>query len=88
MKTDTLIILAAAVGGVYAVYKLTARARSGGGTAGTLNNNGNVNATVAAAVYNSALPGQEGWGWQYYSDGTAIGPDGSYYLNGTKVWSP
>lgn len=27
-------------------------------------------------------------GWDYYSDGTAIGPDGSYYFQGSKVWEP
>lgn len=36
-------------------------------------------------------------GWQYFTDGTVIGPDGSYYFKGDKVmqghtvpaaWSP
>lgn len=27
-------------------------------------------------------------GWSYYDNGTAISPDGSYYLAGEKVWSP
>lgn len=27
-------------------------------------------------------------GWQYFTDGTAIGPDGSYYMNDKLVWSP
>lgn len=27
-------------------------------------------------------------GWDYYSDGTVIDPDGSYYYGGEKVWSP
>lgn len=39
-------------------------------------------------VSNTALPGQEGYGWKYYSDGTAISPEGDYYSNGIKVWSP
>lgn len=25
-------------------------------------------------------------GWQYFSDGTAIGPDGAYYYQGKKVY--
>lgn len=33
-----------------------------------------------------AAPDYEGW--QYFTDGTAISPEGSYYLNGAKVWSP
>lgn len=27
-------------------------------------------------------------GWRYYSDGTSIGPDGKYYLNGQLVYTP
>lgn len=27
-------------------------------------------------------------GWEYYDNGTAISPDGSYYFEGDKVWSP
>ena len=32
--------------------------------------------------------GQFGNGWRYFSDGTSIGPDGSYYSGGNLVWSP
>ena len=28
-----------------------------------------------------------GNGWRYFSDGTSIGPDGSYYSGSQKVWS-
>lgn len=27
-------------------------------------------------------------GWQYFTDGTAISPEGKYYQNGVLVWSP
>lgn len=27
-------------------------------------------------------------GWDYYSDGTVVGPDGTYYSGGNAVWSP
>jgi hypothetical protein len=27
-------------------------------------------------------------GWRYFSDGTAIDPAGSYYSNGSLIWSP
>ena len=41
---------------------------------------------------NTAMPGEEGYGWNYYSDpnsgqGVAISPTGDYYLNGELVWS-
>ena len=26
-------------------------------------------------------------GWQYFTDGTAISPEGDYYLNGELVWT-
>lgn len=39
-------------------------------------------------VTNTASPGQIGWGWSYYSDGTAISPDGTYYKDGRQIWSP
>ena len=80
MKSDTVIILAAAAAGLFFVARLAKRA-TGGGT--VLNQ-----ANRTAAIANTALPGQEGWGWQYFSDGTAIGPDGRYYLNGTEVYNP
>lgn len=27
-------------------------------------------------------------GWSYYTDGTAIGPNGAYYSQGQQVWAP
>lgn len=42
----------------------------------------------ATEIPNTALPGQTGYGWKYYSDGTAIGPDGKYYYKGELAWSP
>lgn len=90
MKPDTLIIIAAAGIGLYAIAKMIkpsggVRPPTGSGTAGALNNYGNAPVTQ---ISNSALPGQHGWAWTYYSDGTAISPDGQYYLNGQLVWSP
>ncbi|CAN7305580.1 hypothetical protein [Acidovorax delafieldii] len=92
MSKDTLIIVGAAAVGLYLISQMikpgggvVMRPPSGGGTASTLNNNGNVPVTE---INNTALPGQQGYGWSYYSDGTAISPDGKYYLNGNLVWSP
>lgn len=34
------------------------------------------------------LPGQEGYGWRYFSDGTAIAPSGKYYYQGSEVYDP
>jgi hypothetical protein len=27
-------------------------------------------------------------GWRYFSNGTAISPDGTYYQGGVAVWNP
>lgn len=56
---------------------------------GTYFKGGATGATYGTTeIPNDDLPGQPGYGWTYYSDGTAIGPDGSYYFNGLPVWSP
>ena len=44
--------------------------------------------TGAKEIANTALPGQYGYGWKYYDNGTAISPDGKYYYQGDLVWSP
>ncbi|KRB70498.1 hypothetical protein [Noviherbaspirillum sp. Root189] len=43
--------------------------------------------SFATEIPNSALPGQNGYGWRYFSDGTAISPDGTYYLKGKVISS-
>lgn len=39
-------------------------------------------------ISNPSAPGSESYGWQYFSNGTAIDPQGNYYYQGNKVWSP
>lgn len=39
-------------------------------------------------ITNTALPGENGYGWRYFSDGTAIGPDGNYYYQGQQIYDP
>jgi hypothetical protein len=88
MNKNTLLILSAAGLGLWFVTKMTKRPVATSG-ASSLNNGGQVSVSnFTKSIFNTALPGQEGWGWQYFNDGTAIGPDGSYYTNGQKVWSP
>jgi hypothetical protein len=41
-----------------------------------------------SAITNPAQAGKEGFGWQYFSDGTAIDPSGNYYYNNQLTWSP
>lgn len=43
-------------------------------------------------INNPALPGDAGYGWEYYKDGSGnavvISPDNEYYYNGELVWTP
>ena len=45
-------------------------------------------ASEVTEIPNPAQPGQEGYGWRYFSDGTVISPDGEYYQDGEMIWSP
>lgn len=43
---------------------------------------------VNALTNYSKTPGQAGYGWQYFDNGTSISPQGEYYFGGDKVWAP
>lgn len=60
------------------------------GTAGRLFGIGGAAATQPGAgrIFNDDTAGQPGYGWQYFTDGTAISPTGTYYHQGQPVWSP
>lgn len=49
-----------------------------------------ANAAPLNAVTEIASPDGSTWdnGWRYFSDGTAISPDGVYYLNSNQVYNP
>lgn len=91
MKSQNILtVLAIAVLG-YVAY----RSFAGGG--GLLPGTPRAASTPAPKTYANgfpsqiayaASPGDAAWGWQYFTDGVAIGPDGKYYLNGNLVWSP
>lgn len=55
----------------------------GGGSGSSQANSG-----ATRQISNDDVPGQPGYGWRYYSDGTTIGPDGSYYSGGNLVYTP
>lgn len=80
MKTDTILILGAAAAGLFLVYKMTRTGTAKSGTKDNLNNYGTL------AIPNTALPGQAGWAWENFTDGTSIAPNGDYYMNGVLVW--
>lgn len=77
MKSGDLVTILA--GGVLAfiAWKILAPATGSGGSVGgifpKLINTGNTSGTIAE-------------GWKYYSDGTAIAPNGDYYYQGSLVY--
>lgn len=40
------------------------------------------------AIENTAQPGEEAYGWRYFTDGTSIDPSGNYYRGDELIWSP
>lgn len=61
------------------VSALTKKLGIGSGTAPDVTNTTQIDTS-------NIKPGEEGFGWQYYSDGTAIDPNGNYYQNGQLVY--
>jgi hypothetical protein len=82
MKRDTIIIVIAAALGVAAVAYFTRKKPTGTVTSGPLTPVGSV-----TQIQNTALPGEPGWGWSYFTDGTSIDPQGNYYQAGNLVYS-
>jgi len=58
--------------------------QSGGG-ADTSQTSDTAQSDYVTEITNPALPGQTGYGWRYFSNGTAIGPDGKYYNQDGQV---
>jgi hypothetical protein len=93
MKTDSIIIIGAAAAALWIIGS-TRRTTSTGGrsmfnpfgnTASSLNAGGTVPVTE---IQNNTVPGANGYGWRYFSDGTVIDQQGNYYVNGSMIWSP
>lgn len=72
MKNDLFYLLA----GVAAVLVLSKKT--------TASSDGGSSEWVPPQAIPVAVPN----GWQYFTDGTAISPDGTYYYKGVPVWSP
>jgi hypothetical protein len=65
-----------------------------GGAKGVAAGIGNIftsSSTGYTQIPNQSTPGQPGYGWEYFSDGSnnvTISPEGVYYYNDQMVWSP
>lgn len=79
-------------GGVSGLFGKTPTSGGTSGTGGIPTGGGSGSTTDTSTVTDvtptDLQPGDEGYGWQYYSDGTAIDPSGNYYYQGDLVYSP
>jgi hypothetical protein len=73
MRNEEIIVLGLAGLALWFIMK------GHGGSSGT--------AHVSTSTYTRhAAPDYQGW--QYFTDGTAISPQGIYYQNGVEIWRP
>lgn len=79
MNTNIILLLAAA-GAAYMIFKSKAA------SANTVNNLGTAINGISE-IFTGATGGQAGAGWRYFTDGTSIDPQGNYYMNGTIIWT-
>lgn len=78
---NNFILLVAAVGAAYLIFKAKK------GASNTVNNLGTAINGISE-IFTGAKGNQPGVGWRYFSDGTSIDPSGVYYMNGVEVWAP
>lgn len=86
MKTEDLITLGAAAILAYVAYR-TFMPQGGKIPANAAPARGAPATQYAQEITNNADPTEPGWGWKYYTNGVAISPDGTYYLNEKPVWN-
>jgi len=91
MKTETLLSVVALSVLAFVAFRVS-RSALPGQRANVTGDMRKYPATYAdgypSLIAYAAQPGDAAWGWQYFTDGVAIGPDGSYYKNDALVWSP
>lgn len=76
MKKSDILLMGGVAVGIYLMLKIFGR-----------------KAGAAAQPQGVAAPGwatmiTQADGWQYYSDGTSIGPDGKYYKGSDLIYDP
>lgn len=76
MKNSEMMLLA----GAALVLVLVLRSRSAGAKSPP--------STYSQAINNPSRPGDAAYGWQYFTGGTVIDPDGAYWKDGRIVWAP
>lgn len=84
MKNQDMIILAVGALAVWWLWNKYGKQDN----SNTIINVGKPDQNGISEIFSGALPGQQAYGWRYFTDGTAISPDGTYYHNGQSIWSP
>lgn len=77
MKTKDILIAAGFAVAAFVIARAVMRPAAAGSTWRAPN-----------VIDTGTLPGQPGYGWEYFDDGTAISPEGVYYYQGREVWRP
>lgn len=87
MKSSDLILIAMAAGVLLFVVSKTGKTPLGAG--GTTPGSTGIPANTGG-VSEVMNPNGGAWsnGWQYFTDGTAISPDGKYYFQDKLVYDP
>ena len=84
MKQTELIVLGLAGLAVFMIVKPKGTAANPAqGTGGAVRNAYETVSEIFDSVTNRAF----GNGWRYFSDGTAISPEGDYYQGGQLIWT-
>lgn len=84
MKNSDLLILAAAAVAAFFILK-----KNGGLPAVSAAQPASSNQVgdFVNGIFNPARVGDPGFGWQYFTNGTAIDSAGNYYFGGQRVWT-
>lgn len=75
MKTSDLMLIGAVGAGIYLMLKIFTRGAKAAPAQG-----------VVAPDWVTMITQADGW--QYFSDGTSIGPDGKYYKGADQIYDP
>lgn len=84
MKNQDIIILAVGAAVVWWLWNKYGKTSQ----SNTIINTGKPDQNGISEIFSGAQRGDIGYGWRYFTDGTAISPDGTYYHNGQAIWSP
>lgn len=84
MKNQDMIILAVGALAVWWLWNKYGKQDN----SNTVINVGKPDQYGISEIFSGAKLGDVAYGWRYFTDGTAISPNGTYYHNGMPIWTP